>query len=83
MPDRKYKIEFTQYSNQNIEINSNCNAITFINTSPTLPIFINNILEIPVGGSIAIEGNENEIDTTTYNLQVKETCIVLKKLFLN
>jgi hypothetical protein len=80
--DRKYKIEFTQYNEQNIEVQSNCNAITFINNSTTLPITINNILEIPVGGSIAIEGNENEIDTTTYNLVAKESCIVLRKLFL-
>lgn len=80
--NQKYKIEFTQYSGQNIEINSNCNAITFINNGATLPITINNILQIPVGGSIAIEGNENEIDTTIYNLTVKETCIVLRKLFI-
>lgn len=81
--DRKYKIEFTQYNQQNIEVKSQCNAITFINNGATLPVTINNILEIPVGGSIVIEGNENEIDTTTYNLVVKETCIVLRKLFLN
>ena len=80
--DRKYKVEFTQYSEQNIQINSNCNAITFINNGTTLPIIINNILEIPIGGSIAIEGNENEIDTTVYNLVAKESCIVLRKLFL-
>lgn len=80
--DRKYKIEFTQYNEQNIQVISNCNAITFINNGATLPIIINNVLEIPVGGSIAIEGNENEIDTTTYNVVVKETCIVLRKLFI-
>jgi hypothetical protein len=80
--DRKYKIEFTQYNEQVIEVQSNCNAITFINNSATLPIMINNILTIPVGGSIAIEGNENEIDTTIYNLVVKESCIVLRKLFV-
>jgi len=80
--DRKYKIEFTQYNEQNIQVISNCNAITFINNSATLPITINNVLEIPVGGSIAIEGNENEIDTTVYNVIVKESCIVLRKLFL-
>lgn len=80
--DRKYKVEFNQYNNQNIQITSNCNAITFINNGATQPIKINNILEIGVGGSIAIEGNENEIDTTTYNLVVIESCIVLRKLFL-
>lgn len=79
--DRKYKVEFTQYNDQNIQVISNCNAITFINNG-TLAIVINNILEIPAGGSIAIEGNENEIDTTTYNLVVRDTCIVLRKLFL-
>ena len=80
--DRKFKIEFTQYNEQNIQVISNCNAITFINNGATLPITINNVLDIPVGGSIAIEGNENEIDTTTYNVVVKETCIVLRKLFI-
>jgi Na+-transporting NADH:ubiquinone oxidoreductase subunit NqrF len=79
--DRKYKIEFTQYNDQNIQVISNCNAITFINNG-TLAIVINSILEIPAGGSIAIEGNENEIDVTTYNLVVRDTCIVLRKLFL-
>jgi len=81
--DRNYKVEFMQYSNQNIQIISNCNAITFINNGTTYPIIINNILEIPVGGSIAIEGNADEIDTTTYNLTVHESCIVLRKIFLN
>jgi len=80
--DRKYKVEFIEYVNQNIQVISNCNAITFINNGATDPIKINNILEIPAGGSIAIEGNENEIDITTYNLVVTESCIVLRKLFL-
>lgn len=80
--DRKYKVEFTQYNEQNIQVISNCNAITFINNSPTYEIIINNVLNIPAGGSIAIEGNENEIDTTVYNVVVKESCIVLRKLFL-
>jgi hypothetical protein len=80
--DRKYKVEFTQYNEQNIEVKSDCNAITFINNGTTFDLAINNILLIPPGGSIAIEGNENEIDTTTYNLGVRETCIVLRKLFV-
>jgi len=80
--DRKYKVEFIEYTNQNVQVISNCNAITFINNGTTQAIKINNILEIPVGGSIAIEGNENEIDVTTYNLVVLESCIVLRKLFL-
>jgi len=80
--DRKYKTEFTQYNEQNIQVISNCNAITFINNGLTFPVIVNNILEIPIGGSIAIEGNENEIDTTIYNISVKETCIVLRKLFI-
>lgn len=80
--DRKYKVEFIEYTNQNVQVISNCNAITFINNGATQPVKINNILEIAVGGSIAIEGNENEIDVTTYNLVVLERCIVLRKLFL-
>jgi hypothetical protein len=43
---------------------------------------INNVLFLPAGGSIAIEGNANEIDTTIYRLVVKETCVVLRKLFI-
>jgi hypothetical protein len=80
--DRKYKIEFLQYTEEIIEINSNCNAITFINTGTNQPLVINNVLFLPAGGSIAIEGNANELDTTVYRLVVKETCIVLRKLFL-
>lgn len=62
---KKYYLDFQQYAtNQNLY--SNCNAITFINIGAS-SVFINK-LELATGASLSIQGNENEIDTTTYEM---------------
>jgi hypothetical protein len=63
--DRKYKIEVMSY-NSNYNIVSNCNAITFYNNG-TVDCKISTI-PLPAGQSLSIEGNNDEIDTTTYLL---------------
>jgi len=62
---KKYKIEVMQY-NTTRKIASNCNAITFINSGAVTCL----VQTIPVvaGASLVIEGNENEMDVTEYNL---------------
>jgi hypothetical protein len=65
MPNTKYKIDVQSYSTS-IDIESNCNAITFYN-SGTIDAKINTI-PLLAGQSLSIEGNNNEIDATVYHL---------------
>jgi hypothetical protein len=60
------------------------NAITFINNGATT-VTVNNI-PLAVGASLSIEGNENEIDTTQYNLNFGTSTtgnvLVIQKMFV-
>jgi hypothetical protein len=80
--DRKFRIELYQYQ-QNTSLQSNCNNITFINNGATT-IQINNF-NIVAGGQLQIGGNENEIDTTTYQINFQGATngnvAVIKKIF--
>jgi hypothetical protein len=62
---KRYVLDFQQYANNN-NIVSDCNAITFVNTG-TVDVFVNKFLLV-AGASLVIGGNENEIDTTVYNI---------------
>jgi hypothetical protein len=62
---KKFVLDFQQYANNN-NIVSECNSITFVNTGTT-DVFINKFLLV-AGAALAIGGNENEIDTTVYNI---------------
>jgi hypothetical protein len=80
--DRKFRIELYQYQ-QNTSIASNCNNITFINNGLTT-IQINNF-NLVAGASLSIGGNENEIDSTVYQLNFQGATngnvAVIKKIF--
>lgn len=79
----KFKIEIQQYY-QNVRTQSNCNAITIVNQSTSVPFYINNILIAPQQ-FLQIEGNENEIDTTEYYIDFKGAqgeCLIIKKMFV-
>ena len=62
---QKYKIETNQYS-ENILIPSNCNSITFLNVGANV-VLINNI-NLSAGSSLAIQGNQLELDVTEYRI---------------
>jgi len=80
--DRKYRIEIQQYQ-QNYNVISQCNNITFINTG-SINVQINQFTLVP-NSSLAIGGNENEIDTTVYNVSFQGATngnlIIIKKIF--
>lgn len=62
---RNYKIEIQDYA-VNQKLKPLCNAITFINGG-TNTLTVNKLPLLP-NQSLSIEGNENEIDTTDYNI---------------
>lgn len=62
---KKYIVDIIEYGTNNT-LTSKCNAITFINTGTT-NAYINKFLIAP-NASLSIQGNENEIDVTTYQL---------------
>lgn len=80
--DRKYRIEIQQYQ-QNYNVIAQCNNITFVNTG-TINVQINTFILVP-NSSLSIGGNENEIDTTIYNVSFQGATngnlIVIKKIF--
>jgi hypothetical protein len=84
-PYTKYYIEVNQYTT-NINLASNCSAITFINYgSNTVDI---NGVDLTQGQQLTIEGNVNEIDQTTYQVQFtgssafNNSLTVIKKLYV-
>lgn len=78
---KKYKVEISQYSS-NIKIDSNCNSISFVNAG-TVDCTINQFI-LPAGASLSIDGNENEIDTTIYNITFASVGLiqVIKKMYV-
>lgn len=62
---KKYIIDIIQYATNN-NLTANCNAITFVNVGTT-SCYINKFV-LAAGASLSINGNENEIDVTTYSI---------------
>ncbi len=63
----KYVIEVIEIS-KNTDLESKCNAITFLNTGSNI-VKINNVSLQPNGiGSLSIQGNVGEIDSTVYKI---------------
>lgn len=78
-----FKLDVQQFF-QSKRIGSNCNAITIINNSTTVPFWVNNIQILPQY-QFVVEGNENEIDQTEYFVDMKGLqgeCTVIKKMFV-
>lgn len=79
---QKYNIDF-QVIDQSGIIRSNCAAITFINTSLIDTVKINTF-PIQPGQTLSIEGNEKELDITTYICELgtdPQTFFVLTKQY--
>ena len=78
-----YNIEIGQYQ-QNTNIISNSNNITFVNTG-AISVQINTFTLL-AGASLSIGGNENEIDRTRNEKLlrlIKKTIIIKKYVFFN
>jgi len=64
-PKKVYNIPFSFSDNSSRSFN--CNAIVFIN-SGTVNVSLNDIFLLVPGASIALNGNQNEIDSTIYKI---------------
>jgi hypothetical protein len=80
----KYNIEFKNYYTT-ANVSSNCNSITFVNLGiNTVQI---NGYPLTQGQQLSIQGNINEIDNTSYQLQfsiaqsVDNNVAVIRKLY--
>jgi len=76
-----FVIEVQQYF-QSTRTPSNCNAITIVNQSATVPFYVNNVLVLP-GNIFQVEGNEGETDVTEYFIDMKGLngeCMLIKKV---
>jgi hypothetical protein len=84
MISHRYGVQINAYE-QNQQIKSNCNSIQFYNQG-TSNVTINNQLTLIGGQSFTIEGNENEMCVTDFNLTFDNTavnnCLVTKKTYL-
>ena len=80
---QKYIIDIGQYQ-QNINIISDCNNITFINTG-TINVQIGTFTLVP-NASLAIGGNAGEIDKTIYTINFQGATngnvVVIRKIFI-
>lgn len=79
----QFRLDIQQYF-QSIRVQSNCNAITILNTSTTVPFYVNNVLIVP-GNQFLVEGNEGELDQTEYFIDMKGVqgeCTIIKKMFV-
>jgi len=84
-PFTKYYIEVKQYVTT-ANIPSDCSSITFINYGAN-SVLISGVL-LTQGQQLVIEGNVNEIDTTTYqaifstSISVDNSITVIRKLYV-
>lgn len=62
---RQYRTETQQYSTDTT-VQSNCNSMAFINTG-AVPVTIDKFV-LAAGASLSIDGNEGEINVTTYRI---------------
>lgn len=80
---RQFRTEVQQYF-ESQRVSSNCNAIFIKNTSATVPFYVNNVL-VPPNNIFTVSGNENEIDTTEYFIDMKGQqgqVLIIKKMYL-
>ena len=80
---QKYNVNFSQY-NSGTNVNSMCAEITFFNNG-VATVVIQNCLHLGAGQSIAISGNQYELDTTQYTLGFtgagQKSCVVIRKYY--
>lgn len=80
---RNYKTELQTYTETDLDIDSFCNDILFYNTAAAT-VYVNGF-PIAAGATLAINGNEGEINTTKYKLSFNGgtgSVIVLRKKYV-
>lgn len=78
-----FKTEIYSYYNS-IRVKADCNAIFIKNTSPTVPLYVNNVLLTP-GQIFTVSGNEGETDRTEYYIDMKALqgqVLIIKKVYV-
>jgi len=84
MAYQKYSIDITSYQKTQ-QVSSDCNTLQFVNLG-TNAVTINNAITLITNQTFTIEGNENEICTTTFLLTFAtggtSNCAVIKKNFV-
>jgi len=63
---KNYKTEMQTYTENELDVDSFCNDITFYNGAATT-VYVNGF-PVAAGGTLRISGNEGEINTTKYKL---------------
>ena len=64
---QQYRTEFLQYSSDTT-LFSNCNSLAFINNG-AVAVTIDKF-SLAAGAALSIDGNENELNTTTYRISL-------------
>lgn len=80
---KQFRTEIQQYFTSQ-RVSSNCNAIFIKNTSATVPFYVNNVL-VPPNNIFTVSGNEGEIDTTEYFIDMKGAqgqVLIIKKMYV-
>ena len=85
MNRQKYKINFATYQNST-QFNSDCSDITFVNNGASACIINNSFVLDPLA-SLSINCQDNEIDTTVYQISftgagLNNSLQVIKKTFV-
>ena len=79
--DRPYKLTALVF-NEAGQIESNCNGLLFINQG-TSAATLNQVIDLPAGAAIAIEGQQNEIDRSSYSVSfgagVNKLVVLIKR----
>ena len=80
---KNYKTEMQTYTELETDVDSFCNDILFYN-SATTTVYVNGF-PVATGGTLVINGNEGEINTTKYKLSFNGgtgSVFVIRKKYL-
>lgn len=80
---KNYKTEMQTYTELETDVDSFCNDILFFNSTATT-IYVNGF-PVATGGTLVINGNEGEINTTKYKLSFNGgtgSVFVIRKKYL-
>lgn len=80
---KNYKTEMQTYTELETDVDSFCNDILFYNSAATT-VYVNGF-PVATGGTLVINGNEGEINTTKYKLSFNGgtgSVFVIRKKYL-
>jgi len=80
---KNYKTEMQTYTELETDVDSFCNDILFYNSAATT-VYVNGF-PVATGGTLVINGNEGEVNTTKYKLSFNGgtgSVFVIRKKYL-